>query len=94
MKILLLIALLFVAACAAVVAVASRRHKRGATGEVKLIGLTGTIERDLQPEGAVVVAGELWPARTRTGRTLARAECSRVRVVGVGAHWLEVEPEE
>ena len=94
MKILIVVALIAVAACAALIAFASRRHKRGAVGEVKLVGQTGTIERDLRPEGAVIVAGEVWPARTPTGRTLTRAECQRVRVVGTGPHWLEVEPEE
>jgi membrane-bound ClpP family serine protease len=93
MSVLFVIVLLVVAACAAGVAVASRRHKRGASGEVKLVGRTGTIERDLRPDGAVLVAGEVWPARTRSGRSLTRAECRRVRVVGVGRHWLEVEPE-
>jgi membrane-bound ClpP family serine protease len=88
------IALLAVVACAACVAAASRRHKRGASGEVNLVGRTGTVERDLRPEGAVLVAGEVWPARSRSGRALTREECPRVRVVGAGRHWIEVEPEE
>ena len=93
---LIAVALLVVvaAAAAAAVAFASRRHKRGARGDVKLIGRVATIERDLRPEGAVLVAGEVWPARSRTGRTLTRADGLRVRVVGVGGHWLEVEPVE
>ena len=94
MSALFIIAILFIVACAACVAVASRRHKRGARGRVNLIGQVATIERDLRPEGAVLVAGELWPARTPTGQSLTRAESPRVRVVGVGSHWLEVEPEE
>ena len=94
MNLVVLIAIFAVVACAAYVAVASRRHKQGARGEVSLVGQTGTIARDLQPEGAVLVAGEVWPARSRTGRALTRAECVRVRVAGVGRHWLEVEPEE
>jgi membrane protein implicated in regulation of membrane protease activity len=88
------VALLAVAACAAYVAFASRRHKQGARGDVNLVGQTGTVERDLRPEGAVLVAGELWPARSRSGRSLTRAESPRVRVVGAGRHWLEVEPED
>lgn len=92
---LILVAVLVVAASAAVVAlaVASRRHKQGARGDVKLIGRVATIERDLRPDGAVLVAGEVWPARSRTGQSLTRGECPRVRVVGVAGHWLEVEPE-
>jgi membrane protein implicated in regulation of membrane protease activity len=94
MSLLFAAALLIVVACAACVAVASRRHKRGARGDVNPVGRTGMIERDLRPEGAVIVAGELWPARSRSGRNLTRAQSPRVRVVGVGRHWLEVEPEE
>jgi membrane protein implicated in regulation of membrane protease activity len=94
MVILAAITILVVVACAACVAVASRRHKRGASGEVNLVGRVATVERDLRPEGAVLVAGELWPARTRSGQSLTRAESPRVRVVGAGGHWLEVEPEE
>ena len=94
MNIIVLIAILAAVACAVYVAVASRRHKQGARGEVNLVGQTGTVERDLQPEGAVLVAGEVWPARSRSGRTIRRAECARVRVVGTSRHWLEVEPEE
>ena len=92
MSVLFVIAILVVVACAACVAVASRRHKRGGGDEVNLIGLTGTIERDLRPEGAVLVAGEVWPARSPSGRTLTRAESPRVLVVGVGSYWLEVKP--
>jgi len=93
-NVLVTITILAVVVCAVYVAVTSRRHKRGARGGVDLVGRAGTVERDLQPEGAVLVAGEVWPARTRSGRALTRAECARVRVVGVGRHWLEVEPEE
>ena len=91
---LVLIAILAVAACAAFVALASRRHKQGARGDVQLIGRVATVERDLCPDGAVLVAGEVWPARSRTGRVVTRAESPRVRVVGTSGHWLEVEPEE
>ena len=93
---LMIVTLLVVAASAAAayVAVASRRHKRGARGDVKLIGRVATIERDLLPEGAVLVAGEVWPARSHSGLSLTREGCARVRVVGVAGHWLEVEPEE
>lgn len=94
MSALFVIAILAAVAFAACVAFASRRHKLGARGEVNLVGQVATVERDLRPEGAVIVAGELWPAHSRSGRSLTRAECPRVRVVGAGRHWLEVEPEE
>jgi membrane-bound ClpP family serine protease len=93
---LVVIASLVAIACAAamLIAAASRRHKQGARGEVNLIGRVGTIEKDLRPEGAVLVAGEQWPARSRSGDVLTRAGCPRVRVTGVAGYRLEVEPEE
>lgn len=66
------------------------RHHKAATGEVELIGAKGEVEIALEPEGAVLVRGELWRARTRAGLTVKRG--SRVRVVGASAHLLDVEP--
>jgi len=45
--------------------------------------------RALEPEGAVLVGGELWPARARNGDRIAHG--GRVRIVGARGHWLEVE---
>jgi membrane-bound ClpP family serine protease len=89
--IILIVALVVVAACA-VVAAASR-HKKGALAPLELIGRVATVERDLDPEGAVLVCGELMPARSRDGEKITRATCPRVRVVGARGHCLEVEPE-
>ncbi|MDT7542258.1 MAG: NfeD-like C-terminal, partner-binding [Acidobacteriota bacterium] len=89
--IILIVALLLVAAC--VVVAAALHHKKGARVSLELIGRVATVERDLSPEGAVLVAGELMPARARGGETILRATCKRVRVVGARGHCLEVEPE-
>lgn len=88
---ILILAFLIAAACAVVVA--ASRHKKGAGAPLELIGQAGTVERDIDPEGAVVVCGELMPARSRDGGSILRAECTRVRVVGARDHYVEVEPE-
>jgi membrane protein implicated in regulation of membrane protease activity len=76
---------------ALVVVIASSRHKKSSRAPLDLVGRVGTIVRDLEPEGAVLVGGELFPARTRTGEKILRASGARVRVVGARAHFLEVE---
>ncbi|MBC7911967.1 MAG: hypothetical protein H7Y30_15775 [Pyrinomonadaceae bacterium] len=69
------------------------RHRKAGTGEVNLVGAVARVERTLEPEGAVIVKGELWPARLkREGAPLLRG--SSVRVVGARGHFLEVEPTE
>jgi membrane protein implicated in regulation of membrane protease activity len=85
----IVIVVLLVAASA--VAAASR-HRKGAGAPLELIGRVATVERDIDPEGAVLVGGELMPARARGGKPITRATCRRVRVVGARGHCLEVEP--
>jgi membrane-bound ClpP family serine protease len=71
---------------------AMSRHQKGAKGELELMGATACVETTLGPEGAVLIRGELWPARTRTGATVG---CGyKVRVVGASGHLLQVEPTE
>jgi membrane-bound serine protease (ClpP class) len=84
-----LIAGLLLIAATVYVIVLSRHHK-AATGELELVGAKGKVEIALEPEGAVLVRGELWRARTRAGLTVERGHI--VRVVGTSAHLLEVEP--
>lgn len=55
------------------------RHKKSATGPVNLIGATGVVQTALDPEGAVLIDGELWQARARDG-VLIEASAS-IRVV-------------
>ncbi|HKP73872.1 MAG TPA: NfeD family protein [Pyrinomonadaceae bacterium] len=86
---MLFLVVLLVAACALVVAAMSR-HKKGARGELKLEGRVAVVVAALEPEGAVLVDGELWRARTREGVRVAQE--GRVRVVGARGHLLEVEP--
>jgi membrane-bound serine protease (ClpP class) len=81
------IGLLLIAA--AVYVIMLSRHHKAAAGEFELVGSLASVEARLEPEGAVLVRGELWRARTRAGHTIERG--SRVRVVGASAHLLEVE---
>jgi membrane-bound serine protease (ClpP class) len=74
---------------AASVAVLSR-HKKAATGQLKLMDTVAVVETTLEPEGSVLVRGELWRARAHSGMRIERG--ARVRVVGAGGHLLEVEP--
>lgn len=53
-----------------------------------LVGRTGTVLRSLAPEGAILVCGEIWRARTRNGEKIVRG--SRVRIIGAHKHLLEV----
>lgn len=66
------------------------RHHKAATGEFSLVGALASVETALEPEGAVLVRGELWRARTRGGASVERG--CHVRVIGASAHLLEVEP--
>ena len=56
-----------------------------------LVGRVASVERELNPEGHVFIGGELWPARTLSGRRVGRGP-AKVRVVGARGHLLEVEP--
>lgn len=67
------------------------RHLPHAIGSQRMIGLEGVVERDLGPEGVVLVASEEWSARS-TGGPLPRG--TRVRVVNVERLRLDVEPME
>jgi membrane-bound serine protease (ClpP class) len=70
--------------------VAVSRHKKAATGALDLRGAVAFVEATLTPEGAVLVRGELWRARLRSGGSLERGR--QVKVIGASKHLLEVEP--
>jgi membrane-bound ClpP family serine protease len=65
------------------------RHKKSSAGEVKLIGEPGRVETKLDPEGTVIVAGELWRAISNDGALIGVN--ASVRVVGMKAHLVVVE---
>ena len=66
-------------------------HRKAAQAPLDLINRIASVEVALEPEGTVLVGGELWRARSRTGVHIV---CGRrnVRIVGASAHLLEVEP--
>ncbi|CAB49572.1 NfeD family protein [Pyrococcus abyssi] len=59
-----------------------RAHRRKAsTGREEMIGLTGTVVEELNPEGMVKVRGELWRARSKFGEKIEKGE--RIKVVDI-----------
>ncbi len=83
-----LVLLVVVPVAVLVLLAAWSRHQKRAAREVDLVGRVGSVAAALRPEGAVLVDGELWRARVRSGRSVERG---RVRVVGARGHLLEVE---
>ena len=73
------IILVFTALIALVVTALSR-HKKAGAGDIKLVGEIAFVEIGLAPEGAVIVRGELWRARSNDGSVISPN--ARVRVVG------------
>jgi membrane-bound serine protease (ClpP class) len=90
MKLFVLFAILATVALLAVgVVVALYRHKRASVGEIRLIGEIAHVDAELDPEGTVIVRGELWRARSNTGASIPSN--ARVRVVGLHDLLLLVE---
>lgn len=90
MKLIFLILILAaVAALATFLVVALYLHKQAGAGEIKLIGEIGAVDKKLDPEGTVIVCGELWRARSKNGAVVSSR--ARVRVVGFEGHLALVE---
>ena len=68
----------------------SSRQQKYSRAPLNLVGRVASIERALDPEGFVLVEGELWRARLRGGASVGR-DGSKVRVVGASGCVLEVE---
>ena len=65
------------------------KHKKSGMGRIQLIGALALAQTDLDPEGAVLIAGELWRARSFDGTTIAAH--SEVEVVQAQGHLLLVK---
>jgi len=90
MKLVLLTSILgTVAALAVAVVVALYRHKQTSAGDVNLVGEIAHVDKELQPEGTVIVSGELWRAKSKDGAFIESR--ARVRVVGFKDHLALVE---
>ena len=50
------------------------RHKKSGTGQIQLLGAEGLVQAELRPEGAVLIKGELWRARSIDGTNIAVRE--------------------
>ena len=73
------------------IVVVMSRQKKADPRDITLIGQLASVEKPLDPEGTVLVCGELWHARVRTEACVASGHLN-VRVVGARGHLLEVEP--
>lgn len=69
--------------------IAVSRHKKSATGQLTLVGSIGIVGKDLEPQGTVIVQGELWCASSSEGTGLAAG--SKVEVIGTRNHLLLVK---
>jgi membrane-bound ClpP family serine protease len=67
------------------------RHKKSCAGALQIVNATGIVEETLRPEGAVLIGGELWLARTLSGTCCTIERGTRVRVAAFRAPFLEVE---
>jgi membrane-bound ClpP family serine protease len=81
MKFVLLIGMLGgIALAATLVVIALYVHKRAGAGDIKLIGEVAQVDTKLDPEGTVIVCGELWRARSKDGVRISAG--AKVNVVG------------
>ena len=65
------------------------RHKKSGTGRIQLLGAEAYVQSQLNPEGAVLIDGELWRARSEDGTSIAAHE--KVEVVAIDGHLLLVK---
>lgn len=93
MKLFLLIAILATVTLLAIgIVVSLYHHKKAGTGDIRLVGEVAQVDIELDPEGTVIVGGELWRARSNDGAFIsARA---RVRIVGFRDHLVLVEADD
>jgi membrane-bound serine protease (ClpP class) len=75
---------------AIVLAAGWSRHAKSGARDLLVIGATGFVNTKLDPDGSILIHGELWRARSHQGTVVAPA--NRVTVVGMQGHLLLVEP--
>jgi membrane-bound serine protease (ClpP class) len=90
MKLVLLLGILgLIVTLSLLIVLALFLHKKASRGNVYLVGEIGSLTTSLDPEGAVLVRGELWRARSGSGIPIPAH--LRVRVTGTDGHLLIVE---
>jgi len=70
---------------AVLIALRSRRHKLLFTPS-NLIGSSAIVDKPLEPDGSVIVQGEIWLARSADGKSIP--EKTKVTIVGVQSPFL------
>jgi membrane-bound ClpP family serine protease len=91
MKLILLIAILgSISAISLLVVIALWRHKKSTVSDMRLINEIARACTALDPEGSVLVHGELWHARSRDG--VAIPINAEVKILEADGHVLLVEP--
>ena len=85
----LLLALGLAALFLAIAVISLWKHKKSGMGPVQLLGASAYAQTELNPEGAVLIAGELWRARSLDGTSIAANE--QVEVVQVQGHLVLVK---
>jgi membrane-bound ClpP family serine protease len=77
--------------CIATVAyiAALSRHRKSGSGTIVLVGQCGVVHTDLNPDGTVIINGELWPATSVSGRATKKG--AQVKVTAVEGLCLVVE---
>jgi membrane-bound serine protease (ClpP class) len=91
MKLAVIITVVAVLAALIVIVVfALARHKKAGSGDIKLVGEIAHVDTRLEPEGTVLVRGELWRAKAQDGSVIPSH--ARVRIVGFQDHFVLVEP--
>jgi membrane-bound ClpP family serine protease len=86
----LLLGLAFLVLMVALYLAVLSRHKKSGTQSLKLIGATGVVDSTLDPEGSVIVDGELWRARVANGRALQKGD--RILVIRFEGPLMLVQP--
>jgi membrane-bound serine protease (ClpP class) len=85
----LLLAVGLAALFLAIASISLWKHKKSGMGSVQVLGARAYAQTDLDPEGSVLVAGELWRARSFDGTTIAADQ--HVKVVQIQGHLLLVK---
>ena len=80
------------AGAAAAIVAALSEHKKSRAADMGLIGLSAVVETQLDPEGTVLVRGELWRASSNNGSVVDPKH--KVHIIGAQDHLLVVEPYE
>ncbi len=69
------------------------RRRKAYSGDLNIMGLRGHVDSALDPNGAIILNGELWRAQVAQS-SLFVLSGKMVRVIGINGIFLVVEPAE